>query len=218
MEALFRHLESQALSAIDWYLHDKRSKARWSRTLRVLTILLTAGGGLVPLLRASGIETLRAEWGYVLLALAAACLGLDRFFGFSSAWMRYLMTSMALQRLLLDFQMDWSMANARMEQASPTPVQCLDLLQRMKNFAIAVQREVEDETFAWVTEFQSALARIEQQVEKEQARASLHNVNAGAPIPAALLGNDERVLAKPRIRTKVSRRRLFGRPSIERDQ
>jgi hypothetical protein len=82
IEPLFLYLEAHALVAIDWYLEDKRSKARWSRSLRVLTILLTAGGGLVPLLRASGVETLRAEWGYVLLALAAACIGLDRFFGF----------------------------------------------------------------------------------------------------------------------------------------
>jgi hypothetical protein len=213
IQMLYVHVESQALEAINWYVRDKRSKARWSRVLRFLTIILTAAGGLVPLLRVSGVKAVGAEWGYVLLALAAACVGLDRFFGFSSAWMRYLTTSMALQRLLLEFQMDWAIMNATLRDSPVTSGQCMELLQRIKVFGAAVLHEVENETLAWVAEFQSVLARIEQQAEKaRQAESAQNRVALKDSLPAVPPRDQERVgIARPTPRLKASLRRLFRR-------
>jgi hypothetical protein len=42
----------------------------------------------------------------VLLALAAACIGFDRFFGISSGWMRSMTTAQALERRLEQLQYD----------------------------------------------------------------------------------------------------------------
>ena len=81
---LYRHAEGRAIEAIDWYLQDKRGKRIWSRGLRLLVILLVTAGGLQPLLDAAAPGPSRTAWGYVLLALAAACIGFDRFFGLPS--------------------------------------------------------------------------------------------------------------------------------------
>ena len=90
---LYRYAEGRAIEATDWYLQDKRGKRIWSRGLRLLAILLVTAGALQPLLDAAAPGPSRTAWGYVLLALAAACIGLDRFFGLSSGWMRSMTTS-----------------------------------------------------------------------------------------------------------------------------
>ena len=82
---LYRYAEGRAIEATDWYLQDKRGKRIWSRGLRLLAILLVTAGALQPLLDAAAPGPSRTAWGYVLLALAAACIGFDRFFGLSSA-------------------------------------------------------------------------------------------------------------------------------------
>ena len=71
---LYRYAEARAIDAIDWYLADKRGKRIWSRGLRLLVILLVTAGGLQPLLDAAAPGPSRTAWGYVLLALAAACM------------------------------------------------------------------------------------------------------------------------------------------------
>src|SRR5215218_7785801 len=124
---LYRYAEARAIDAIDWYLADKRSKRIWSRGLRLLVILLVTAGGLQPLLDAAAPGPSRTAWGYVLLALAAACIGLDRFFGISSGWMRSMTTAQALERRLEQLQYDWAAECARSAartvdpQAGPDP-------------------------------------------------------------------------------------------------
>jgi hypothetical protein len=44
------------------------------------------------------------QLGYVMLALAAACVGFDHFFGLSTGWMRFMVTEMSLQQVLAEFQ------------------------------------------------------------------------------------------------------------------
>jgi hypothetical protein len=38
--------------------------------------------------RGQGIPVIQPAWASVALLVAAACVGLDRFFGYSTAWMR----------------------------------------------------------------------------------------------------------------------------------
>jgi peptide chain release factor 2 len=95
---LYRYAEGRAIEATDWYLQDKRGKRIWSRGLRLLAILLVTAGALQPLLDAAAPGPSRTAWGYVLLALAAACIGFDRFFGLSSGWMRSMTTAQSLER------------------------------------------------------------------------------------------------------------------------
>ena len=111
VRAVYEYAVAWANEAIDWYLVKKGPKKWWAVGTRVGVILLTATGTLIPLVMATGTlpkwdGVQFAQFGFICLALAGACVGLDKFSGFSSAWMRYLTTATTLQRLLQEFYLD----------------------------------------------------------------------------------------------------------------
>jgi hypothetical protein len=158
---LYRYAEGRALDAADWYLQDKRGKRIWSRGLRLLVILLVTAGGLQPLLDAAAPGPSRTAWGYVLLALAAACIGLDRFFGISSGWMRSMTCAQALERRLGQLQYDWAAECARSASRTVDPKQVQTRLALLRAFSDDVATLMQQETAEWVLEFQSSLLRLE---------------------------------------------------------
>ena len=103
LKILYAFAYKTAKEAIDWYW-GKKWKGIIGRALRFLAIVLTAAGGMVPLLLSADIENLgivvvKPQYGYVLIAFAAAFVGLDKFFGFSSTWIRYVTTATTRPRL-----------------------------------------------------------------------------------------------------------------------
>lgn len=137
---LYRYAEGRAIEATDWYLQDKRGKRIWSRGLRLLAILLVTAGALQPLLDAAAPGPSRTAWGYVLLALAAACIGFDRFFGLSSGWMRSMTTAQSLERRLEQLQYDWAAECARSASRTVDPKQVQNRLALLRAFSDDVAR------------------------------------------------------------------------------
>jgi hypothetical protein len=181
IKRLYRYAEGVANESINWYGRHKRKLAWKSRLLRLLAIVLTAVGGLTPIISALGLSNQTfPEWakglsmgqlGYLFLGLAAACVGLDRFFGFSSGWIRYITTKMTLERALSDFRFEWAMIVAKLGGQDPTPDQVQLMIQRVKEFSSAINTHVDQETQAWVSEFKTNIAEIEKTA-KDQAEAS----------------------------------------------
>ena len=60
------------------------------------------------------VFTLKPAWSSVALAIAVAMVGLDRFFGFSSAWARYMATGQAILAALNEFRLDWQQASSQL--------------------------------------------------------------------------------------------------------
>jgi len=88
-KALCKEVETQARETINWYIKRKGNRAAGSKFLRISAILLIFAGGLSPILQ--GIAWLQlqdCQYGYIALALAAACVAIDKFMGLSSSWMR----------------------------------------------------------------------------------------------------------------------------------
>jgi hypothetical protein len=178
---LFQFVEAHVLDAIAWYAKHKRHKALLSRSLRLWAILCTTLGGLAPILDSLFSQDITVEGahltlrigqlGYFFLALAAACIGLDRFFGFSSGWMRYITTMMSLDRALSEFRLDWALMIAKLGGRQPDADEVQQMIQRLKHFLAVVDTQVEEETQAWVAEFRLNLAEIEKSA-KAQAEAS----------------------------------------------
>ncbi len=111
------------------------------------------------------------QLGYLFLGLAAACVGLDRFFGFSNGWMRYVTTKMMIERALSDFRFEWMMMVAKLGGQNPTTDQVQLTIQRVKEFASTINNHVDQETQAWVSEFKTSIAEIEKTA-KEQTAAT----------------------------------------------
>jgi len=121
-----------------------------------------AAGGLQPLLAAGGVSWASPDWGYVLLALAAACVGFDRFFGVSSAWMRDIITAQALQRRLATFQLHWATECAQVAAGSDGEPPLTPRLVLLQRFGDDLQDLVQAETAEWVTEFHASLSQFSQ--------------------------------------------------------
>ncbi|MCR9245568.1 MAG: SLATT domain-containing protein [bacterium] len=168
---LHAYAVAQAESSIGWYWRHAK-KDRWKgRLLRVLAILLTTCGGLVPLLIGAGIDWLGQQWGYVCLAAAGAALALDRFFGHSSAWIRYVTTATDLETGLMKFHMEWAQLRANLGGAQLTTESVTPLLNRLQALLAFVRATVEGETKTWASEYRSTISEIDKKVEaglKEQ--------------------------------------------------
>ena len=172
---LYRYAEKHAGDAAAWYWWSKKPKAMRSRGLRLAAILLTTFGGLAPLINAVGwlqppLNLYVGQAGYVLLGLAAACVGLDRFFGYSSGWMRYVSTAQDITKTVSEFRMDWAMMLAKIGNGPPATEQVQQMIQRIKEFVVAMDHHVEKETQTWIAEFKTSLADIEKNI-KAQAEA-----------------------------------------------
>jgi len=177
---LYQYAEASANASINWYGRHKNSLARWSQGLRSLTIILTSLGGLMPIISALGWSTVNVpvvgslnlgQLGYLFLGLAAACVGYDKFFGYSSGWMRYITTKMTLEKTLAEFRLDWAMMIAKLGDNPPTPDQVQLMIQRLKEFLLVTNNHVEKETQAWISEFKTNIAEIEK-TSKTQVEAS----------------------------------------------
>ena len=162
------YVAAEAGSAIRWYLDKKGPKQQRAQGLRFLAIGMTALAGLIPILAEiftteMGVPRIPPAWASVALLLAVACVGLDRFFGYSSAWMRFLTTEMQIRHALHDFLLDWEMRRAGWEgKDDPGAEQAAAGLKRCKEFLAQVNDILKAEMDNWVTEFRAAIADIDQ--------------------------------------------------------
>ena len=157
-----------AESQIEWYEKKKNPLKLASKLIRFLSILLAGIGALCPLIDATKVfgNLILSQWGYVFLALAAGIAGFDYYFGYSSGWMRKIVTQISLERVLKEFQYDWAIlqANAVKSSSDFNPLAFLNLA---KDFTSRIENLVKDETDAWVAEFQTNITQLEKVLKTE---------------------------------------------------
>jgi hypothetical protein len=159
LEAVYHWVEGEAIRAASWYLYEKKAKSRWSRALRILAILFATAGAALPFIAANN-DVVDFEWGYVLLALAAGAVAMDRYFGFSTAWMRYITAEQAIQRRLQQLQFDWAATLVTRGNRAPSAHEVAAELQKLAAVAAAIGEEIRSETMVWADEFQSNIGEL----------------------------------------------------------
>jgi hypothetical protein len=168
LETVYHWVEGEAIRAASWYLHEKKAKSRWSRALRVAAILFaTAGAGLPFIAANNGVVDF--EWGYVLLALAAGAVAMDRYFGFSTAWMRYITAEQAIQRRLQELQFYWVSTQIARGDRVPSAHEVAAELDKLAAAAAAIGEEVRTETMAWAEEFQTNIGELRHIAGRQEA-------------------------------------------------
>lgn len=178
LQALAADLEKRAVEAANWYLRNKIWPRRLSRLLRFLAILFGVLGGLAPLVAGTTLFGEGSEgkpwlssanqWGYILIALAAASLVFDRYFGFSSSWMRYMTAQMALQRALEKFQLSWGLWRIRASSNSLDDDQQAAAISLLTAFQEQVGDLVDQEFQAWISQFKEQLAELQATINKDK--------------------------------------------------
>jgi hypothetical protein len=180
LKHVLTYVEQEAQKSLSWYFRNKRGKSFLSQWIRFLAVVLTSAAAIVPLLGPLlHFPALNNPlWASVLVGLAAALLALDRAFGFSSGWARYVMAATNIRKSLEEFKMDWEMLAAQ-AGPNPSPVQVQALLQRARDFRIAVEGLVLQETKDWVSEFQNNMAQLEKDVAAQLAELKAQTEKAG---------------------------------------
>src|SRR5688500_2425685 len=184
LEQLRAYAETKIEDELDWYRRNKHGRAATSRRLRFWAVLCTILGGLVPVVVAAvgerpaffnGWPIRFGQLGYVLLGIAGGLVLLDRFFGYSTGWMRYVLAMQAIEKAREQFRMEWT-ALLRMlsttAKGTPEHSELVDrMIQRTRAVVIEVKERSEQETQAWIAEFQNNLAQFEKDL-KSQLDAS----------------------------------------------
>ena len=173
LETLFENAKKEAAGLIGWYNDSKKSKKWWAQTIRVMAILLGAVAAILPtlgdILTRSGMVVIAGGWTTIVLGVAGALLILDRFFGFSSAWMRFVLAEMQLRQILQEFELDWQNEKASWQGNEPTKDQVNQMLARCKAFTSQINTIVREETNVWVQEFQSTIKYLDETIKAKPA-------------------------------------------------
>jgi len=164
-----RYASEYAAQSATWYLRFKRWKRRAARWLRFLAILFVAAAGVLPmvqqlLVKSDGKVAVAPVWASIFLAAAVFLVALDRFFGFSSGWIRYVLAEAQIRRLRQQFELDWQTLLASYAGQPPNGEQIRHALAWAKAFVEQVNAIIGDETTKWVSEFQEALKQVDDQV------------------------------------------------------
>jgi low affinity Fe/Cu permease len=165
LEVVYQYVVGAALQAISWYLTARRPKRQWARRLRVAAIIMVAVAGIVPVLSqifgAGSSVKIPPAWATVALAIAVALVALDRFFGFSSAWARYMATGHAISAALNQFRLDWQQSSCQLTANALTQEDINSLLHLAKTFVRKTDDLVQAETAQWIKEFRETLTEVE---------------------------------------------------------
>jgi ABC-type multidrug transport system fused ATPase/permease subunit len=167
-------------NAVEYYQFAKKPKKRWAIWLRMAALLFAGAAGLIPILSQlfmteNGTPYVQPAWASVALALAAGALAIDRFFGFSSGWMRFMVTELKARRALDDFELEWEATRASWADTAPSAEQVQDMIARATRFAGTVADIVRDETDQWMSEFREAIRQLD-----ERSKAVISEDRRGA--------------------------------------
>lgn len=168
------HALGYATGAALWYQAHRAGNRRLARLLRFLAILLVAAAGVLPMIQqltatATGPSPIPPVWASVLVALAVLMVALDRFFGFSTGWIRYIQAEAQIRRVAQDFELDWQKLLASFAGQPPSADQVQQALAAVRAFVDQVNDVIGDETQRWIGEFQEALRQVDDQVQARSA-------------------------------------------------
>ncbi|TXE06717.1 SLATT domain-containing protein [Algoriphagus aquimarinus] len=168
IEETFINTIQEANNASNWYKVNIKAKRKYSRGIRLTSIILFGLGGIIPLINALILEnkgeTTILNLGYIAIAFAGTLLLLDKFFGFSSGWIRYITTEMEITKKIKEFELRWKIETYGKNLAVIPEEEAKELLSMLADFIIMIKEIVKEETSAWALEFQTNMAELQKSI------------------------------------------------------
>ena len=188
LEQLRAYAVCRAEAAIRWYYRKKRWRGMFCRLCRLSGILLTAYAGVLPMLKEilvgqamqnpSGWHlAFHPLWSAVALVVVATLYLIDRFYGFTSGWVRYVLTAQQLGLAMTEFQFEVEQQKLGWQNLAPDQAQASKLISTMQQFVKQADSIVNDETRVWAAEFADILRQLDEQVQlasQTGSKAMLH--------------------------------------------
>ena len=172
LDQLCTYAKNQAQQSIDWYFRKRQLRRHFCRIFRLSAILLTAFSGLLPMINeiAGPQKALHSLCAAVALGVAATLILLDRFYGFTNGWIRYLLTARQLIEALEAFHFEVERHKLSWGNPEPTPEQATMLLEQIWQFHKKALGIVNDETKGWAAEFTEAIKQLDEQVKTDRSK------------------------------------------------
>ena len=172
LDQLCTYAKNQAQQSIDWYFRKRQLRRHFCRIFRLSAILLTAFAGLLPMINdiVGSQKALHSLWAAVALGVAATLILLDRFYGFTNGWIRYLLTARQLIEALEAFHFEVERHKLSWGNPEPTPEQATMLLEQIWQFHKKALGIVNDETKGWAAEFTEAIKQLDEQVKTDRSK------------------------------------------------
>ncbi len=177
LQQLYAAVVAKTEEAIRWYDRHKDKNKRFATGLRGGAVVLAALASIFPI----AVSMFPTEWlpqrwvpvASILAALGAVCVALDRLYGYSSNWMRYLVALLDLHRQLELLKFGWarSALETRISGGSKGDHLTVSLDQLQATLA-SVNQTLKAETLEWVTHFAGALQELERSVTAQRAVVS----------------------------------------------
>ncbi len=207
IDTILDEVRKKATDAEAWYRDKKRNKATGAVFLRVVAISAGVLSGLWPILfnalavmfpAASHPDIidfrLFLPLSAVFVIIATGCLSLDAYFGFSSGWIRYVVTFQTLQSLRETFELSWPRAVLRFPKQGDIPDDLyLGALDVVQAFTKSVNDTIRDETAAWAADFREALKGMGDTVDKQRIAAMSYSAVAERGAVTVTIGGFERL-------------------------
>jgi hypothetical protein len=211
LDELFRYVTGESERAITWY-YRKRKPMQWGgRLLRLGAILSTGLAGLTPLLaeifETEGRPGVDPLWAAVALTVAGVLILLDRFWGFTSAWVRYMVACHELTAALDAFRIDWARHKLRLAGGEPSAEQADAMILECRKFLSEVRAIVGSETRIWAREFQRVLEQVDAAIKSAARLGGPGAVGASGTRRIATAGPTQAAAPQPTARAHEPRSR-----------
>lgn len=154
-------------SALSWYYERRRAKRMWGLALTMLILVSFVLAGLVPLLveatkdPETGVSPVPVLVASIALGCGAGLIALDRVWGCTAGWLRYVEAAQRLAFLLEDFRFGWELARVEWASSAPTSEQIGAAVDRCRQLVSDTGETVRAETRLWSAEFSRAVGDLQ---------------------------------------------------------
>jgi hypothetical protein len=166
LQAIYNFVIHEAEATRKWYIEKSRVQRRWARLLRISAIITTTLAGLIPLLSqliiVEGKPLIAPAWASAALVVSVFFIALDKFFGFSSSWARFILTELKVRISLHNFLMDWQLMRAKINDDAPSEELLIELLTMCKLLLIRTTEILTQEADEWRQEFMTVIRQIDE--------------------------------------------------------
>ena len=147
-----------ATDTIEWYNRKKGGKQAFAKWMRGCAIVITGIGALL-LICSQQTTGISSSWATAALVVGATLVGLDRFFGLTNAWIRFIETANLIRMLLHAFKLDSEQQKTEWREGQPSDEQVAEALKLARSFISSVDAVVTAEINEWATQFRSSVTR-----------------------------------------------------------
>ncbi len=172
LELLYQYVNNECDQATGWYFTKKKTMKTLGYISRVGSISAVAFAGVIPILgeifEKEDVPGLSPAWSTFFLAIAGVFLSLDRFGGYTSGWIRYIRTALALNRLQANFRIEWESQRLLLQGDHTDSATVNQAIEKCRDFLAQVNSIVGAETDEWAKDFQKVLAELERKFKKDQ--------------------------------------------------